>query len=124
MMKSGTYYIGDLCYVLGGEVWDEVCYLHYAHGCGQLTLKDGREIAIYSTKFGDGEFDGVMVDSGTIGCILLDDIAELTSHRGIKVVKFDRDFYTSEKSGLISFGHISINTDDSHEYDDYDSSEE
>lgn len=26
MMKAGTYYVGDLCYVLH-EDWDEVCSL-------------------------------------------------------------------------------------------------
>ena len=28
-MEKGKYYIGDLCYVIKGDNWDEVCSLTY-----------------------------------------------------------------------------------------------
>ena len=31
MMRSGTYYVGDLCYVMHPQ-WDEVCDLMFATG--------------------------------------------------------------------------------------------
>lgn len=76
-MKAGTYYIGDLCYVLDEKDWHEICDKDYFDG--EFTLSDGRGIAMYSTAQGDGEYksnvgSSCCVDSGTIGCVLLSDI--------------------------------------------------
>ena len=30
-MEKGKYYIGDLCYVIKGDNWDEVCSLTYPY---------------------------------------------------------------------------------------------
>ena len=87
MMPAGRYYVGDLCYVMSNEEWDEVCGLLFEgrndHGVnqGEFTLKDGRRFASYNTKYGDGVYESNMntthsVDSGNIGCILADDIKE------------------------------------------------
>jgi hypothetical protein len=76
------YYVGDLCYVMH-DVWDEVCKLTYPDDKteinGRVQLKDGREIFIYSTTYGDGEYPDnegrrYLVDSGTIGAIRVEDI--------------------------------------------------
>ena len=96
-LPAGRYWIGDLCYVMH-DCWDEVCDLLFEgrndHGCNQGTfqLKDGRRFAIYNTQYGDGEYPDnngwkYCVDSGSIGCILLSDIAE-------------------EERDSIQFGHI------------------
>lgn len=86
MMVAGRYYIGDLCYVMH-DAWKEVCDLIFAedHGCieGEFTLKDGRRFAMYNTAYGDGVYTDqygreYSVDSGSIGCILLDDIRDET----------------------------------------------
>lgn len=122
MMKAGTYYVGDLCYVLHDE-WDEVCQLtingNRAIG-GEFNLKDGRRFAMYNTMYGDGTYHDQQgkeywVDSGSIGCILMRDIdlAQLDNNvQGGALYDFDQDFYTGEQDGKIMFHKISIDTDD------------
>ena len=124
MMPAGTYYIGDLCYCMHDE-WDEFCELTINdRECldGEFNLKDGRRFATYGTAYGDGTYAAnvggdVSVDAGLIGCILVSDIKDKTdpAEMGI-VVTFDEPFETSEYHGLITFGHVKINTD----YDDSD----
>ena len=82
-MKAGKYYVGDLCYVLGDR-WTEVCDLIIVgHKCldGEFELADGTKFAIYGTAYGDGHYldqkgNGYPVDSGTIGCVLAEQITE------------------------------------------------
>jgi len=130
MMKSGTYYVGDLCYVLHDE-WDEVCQLTINHNRaigGEFNLKDGRRFAMYNTMYGDGTYHDQQgkeywVDSGSIGCILMRDIdlAQLDNNvQGGALYDFDQDFYTGEQNGKIMFHKISINTDDIVEEEEYE----
>jgi hypothetical protein len=130
MFEQGRYYVGDLCYVLP-EVWDEVCGLIFDKNGqpinGEHYLKDGRKFAIYCTKYGDGTYRdgqgrGYDVDSGTIGCILEDDI-DMKQDRncidGGNIIDFPRDFITGDnKDGQLLFGHILIETGD--EIGDFD----
>ena len=133
MLPAGKYYVGDLCYVMHEE-WDEVCGLLFKgrtdNGCnqGEFMLKDGRRFACYNTRWGDGlYFDEARnqypVDAGCIGCILVSDISpgENNDVSSGTVHDIDRDFNTSTEEGVLTFGHIVINTD----YDDgYDLEEE
>ena len=130
MMKAGTYYVGDLCYVMH-EDWDEVCALtingNRAIG-GEFNLKDGRRFAIYNTMYGDGSYNDQFggeywVDSGSIGCILLDDIKLSNMQNNLKggaIHKFDTSFYTGEMDGKIMFHKVSIDTDDVLEEEEYE----
>ena len=123
MMKAGTYYIGDLCYVMHGE-WDEVCGLIIDdHRCidGEFELMNGTRFAIFSTKYGDGTYkDGrnreYCVDSGSIGCVPLDRIDQTNEANHVPfghVVTFAEDFEVSAEDGLIRFGSsVAINTGD------------
>ena len=78
VFPAGQYYIGDLCYVMSDDEWDEVCKLTIKdRKCleGIFTMKDGRTFALFHTAWGDGVYSSNMgtshsVDSGTIGCIL------------------------------------------------------
>lgn len=116
-MKAGTYYIGDLCYVMH-DVWDEIC--SECPFAGEYTLKDGRVISIYSTFHGDGEYDGIWVDSCTIGCVRLDEIKDKKPSvnvkkpkeepLGWKKVTFREDFTTGEFHGKLRFGDVVIDT--------------
>jgi hypothetical protein len=127
MMKAGTYYVGDLCYVMH-EDWDEVCALtingQRAIG-GEFNLKDGRRFAIYNTMYGDGSYNDQFggeygVDSGSIGCIAIEDInLDIAGNNidGGEVLTFDQDFYTGEQDGKIMFHNVSIDTDDMVEED-------
>lgn len=124
MMPAGRYYIGDLCYVMHNE-WEEVCELTINGDSwidGEFTLKDGRKFAIYSTKYGDGYYEGIGVDSGTIGCILVSDIDTKCSENRIDLgrqVDFPRIFETASHDGEIFFGEVHIDTGDSDECDPY-----
>ena len=118
-MKAGKYYVGDLCYVLGDR-WDEVCDLIIVdHKCldGEFELKDGTKFAIYSTAYGDGYYidqqaNGYPVDSGSIGCVRVDDITEGELDKmGGNIFDFEEDFETGEEDGIIRIGDIEIDTD-------------
>lgn len=129
-MPAGTYYIGDLCYVMHVE-WNEVCELFFQdrsdHGCneGKFTLNDGRSFVSFNTRYGDGTYrdqngDAYYVDAGLIGCIRVDDIREDVPSSGRNIVTFDTEFLCSASRGLLKFGHIMIDTDPSYEVDDDD----
>ena len=129
-MKAGTYYVGDLCYVLHDE-WDEVCELIIKDGVcldGEFTLKDGRRFAIYSTAYGDGTYldqsgNEYGVDAGSIGCILLSDInleSEGNFLTGGNIVPFENDFHTDEEDGRIMFGSLIIDTDPVYDEEEYE----
>jgi hypothetical protein len=138
MMPAGTYYVGDLCYVMHDE-WDEVCDLIIdGPRCidGEFTLKDGRRFAIYSTAYGDGCYTDQRgnrygVDSGSIGCILVSDIGPSDSNDvgGGNVHTFDRPFSTSGGrgesgwDGRIHIGSIVVSTGDEEDDDEYDPEE-
>ena len=130
MMKAGTYYVGDLCYVLHDE-WDEVCELIIKDGVcldGEFTLKDGRRFAMYGTAYGDGTYldqsgNEYGVDAGSIGCILLSDInldAEGNFLTGGNIVPFESDFHTDEEDGRIMFGSLIIDTDPVYDEEEYE----
>jgi len=125
-MPAGTYYVGDLCYVMN-DAWDEVCGLTIkGHDCleGEFTLKDGRRFAMYSTKYGDGVYydqDGgsYSVDAGSIGCILMSDIKDPNPFvKGGQEKFFGSEFSTSAIAGTIHFGAVAIDTGGSDYYDD------
>lgn len=121
MMKAGTYYVGDLCYVLH-ERWDEFCALTISGNNvldGEFNLKDGTRFATFTTRWGDGNYfdqDGKSydVDAGLIGCVHIEDI-DLTRPdnflAGGRVVEFVNDFSTFSAGGVITIGNIVIDTD-------------
>jgi hypothetical protein len=129
MMQAGKYYVGDLCYVLDDDEWDEVCSIIIQGNKvidGEFVLEDGREFAIYSTAYGDGEYNdyygnSYSVDSGSIGCIKIEDIKNVKDKIDIKLlgatVDFEIDFVTGggrgtkDWNGIIQFGRIAIETD-------------
>ena len=127
-MPAGRYYIGDLCYVMHPE-WKEVCRLFFPANApprgveGEFTLKDGRRFASFATAWGDGEYRSSIntlhsVDSGSIGCIRVEDIRDNT-YSNIEtlgaIVEFDQPFEVSADQGLLKFGHVLIETADEEE---------
>jgi hypothetical protein len=87
-------------------------------------LKDGTQFAIYGTAWGDGEYhdrygNSYPVDSGTIGCVLVDSIDPGKSPESLgNVIDFDDDFTTSADGGIISIGEVEIDTEGSEGPDD------
>ena len=136
MMPAGVYYVGDLCYVMDDEEWDEFCSLTIqGNDCvdGEFTMKDGRRFATYGTKFGDGEYrdqfgNSYSVDAGLIGCIRFEDI-KTVKYNGYNqlgaIVEFKSDFVTAggrrngNWNGVIQIGNLEIETDPVFE-DEYD----
>ena len=125
-MQEGRYYIGDLCYVMSDEEWDEVCSITIKDNkCieGEFNLKDGRRFALYGTAWGDGLYNdqyghSYSVDSGTIGCILESDIKEKIDdilQLGV-LIDMNTPFVTSggrgdpDWEGIIQFGTVMIET--------------
>ena len=122
VLPAGKWYIGDLCYVMH-DAWTEVCDLMFpsaAEGSnmveGVLTLKDGRQFAIFSTSYGDGVYydqwdNEYPVDAGSIGCIRLDDIKDTDADINLgAIIDFDHDFVVSSDGENLKFGHIIIPT--------------
>lgn len=129
-MKAGTYYVGDLCYVMHPE-WDEVCDLTIEERSvlqGEFNLKDGRRFALYSTCYGDGLYPSniganLSVDAGCIGCIRLEDIRDPEATEAAMkslgvIVTFDEDFSTSSDGETLKFGHVLVETGCIDEEDD------
>ena len=116
MMPAGTYAVCDPCYIIS-DAWAEVCEWCFARDDngrdGIVPLKDGRQVAIFGTAYGDGFFEGsdgmfYPVDSGTIGCMLW---ADCDSDDGdANIVNFADDFEVSAKDGVIRIGDITIDT--------------
>jgi hypothetical protein len=128
-MPAGKYYVGDLCYVMDDDEWKEVCSRIRGRGVwgecldGEFVLHDGRKLAIYSTKWGDGTYydelgHSYSVDSGGIGCIRVEDIKANKYDNLLDlgaILEFDEPFVTSEHTGLIQFGYVIIETNPTYE---------
>ena len=134
-LPAGTYYVGDLCYVLKNS-WDAVCNMVIAdRDCldGEFKLPDGRVFAMYNTAFGDGLYNDqygneYCVDSGSIGCIRLDDCdvnLEKIIDDGLgKTFQFANSFKTYSDGRTINIGRVCIDTDPSYDEQDVDEAQE
>ena len=133
-MPAGKYYVGDLCYVMDDEEWDEFCSITIdGMKCidGEFQMKDGRRFATYGTAWGDGVYHdqygySYSVDAGLIGCIKVDDIRAKNYDNLLDlgaIYDFNNSFVTSggrgEKDweGVIQFGHVMIETNPQYEED-------
>jgi len=134
-MKAGKYYVGDLCYVMHPQ-WTEVCKQLFAdrddHGCneGVFILANGVEFAMFNTRYGDGVYQDregrdYPVDSGSIGCILVDAVDDNEAWLdGMNIIDFAVDFEARKRGSEIMFGNIIIDTDPPYEEEDeYDEEE-
>jgi hypothetical protein len=117
-VKPGTYYIGDLCYVMGDDdaTWAEVCS-RIETGGGEHRLSNGTEIAVYSTHYGDDVYEdneghAYSVDSGTLGCVRVDELPADADTEAGRIVTFSEDFSTRKtpKTSTIVFGNIRVRT--------------
>jgi hypothetical protein len=133
MMPAGKYYVGDLCYVMSDDEWEEFCSITIDGNNvkdGEFQLGDGRRFATYTTAFGDGVYHdqyghSYSVDAGLIGCILIDDIHIEKYEKSLldlgSIMEFDNSFATSGGrgdegwEGLIQFGHVMIETNPEYE---------
>lgn len=128
MMPAGRYYVGDLCYVMNPQ-WDEFCNITISGSSvdeGEFQLENGVRFATLSTMYGDGRYydqvgNQYPVDAGLIGCIRVEDINDPEARLELgAVIEFQKDFEVSSDNGVLTFGHIQINTGDEEEDDEYD----
>ena len=150
VLPAGTYYVGDPCYAIPDEWWQDVL-----ENTGYLGLYASREsmaapvwtpydgdrfgmwnykgfaIGAASTKHGDGTYKDQNgncygVDSGTLGAVPIEMISSeklawIMAKPDGQIVKFPHPFMVScDDDGLISIGHIHIDTDPQYEDDEYD----
>lgn len=126
MMRPGTYFCGDLCYVMHPQ-WEEVCDLTFASGSnyvldGEFNLANGVRFTLHSTAYGDGTYQDqegrdYPVDAGLIGCIRVEDVVDPEAWlEGVQTVEFTQPFELVYLDGVISFVYndgtvaLSINT--------------
>ena len=113
MMRSGTYYVGDLCYVMHPQ-WKEVCALMFAtddNGVldGEFNLANGVRFSLHSTAYGDGTYQDQQgrnypVDAGLIGCIRVEDVYDPEWWlEGVQTVEFENPFTIQYNLGTIMF---------------------
>jgi len=135
-LPPGTYVIGDPCYQLNDEQWEEVLYESddFDSPVGVYTrLNGGKGFAIaFSTSFGDGLYTDLDdreygVDSGLIGIIPVDQIDTLDDANA-NVITFDSPFTCKKIKQMLVFGHIEINAsgdiEDSYDDEEVDSDDE
>lgn len=133
VLDKGKYYIGDICYALGEEIYYKHWGDRFSFGDGLYDV-DGKQFAVLSTAWGDGSYVGYHknnryvfpVDAGNIGMVdvaLLNRSEEYLSTCGA-IIEFDSDISFSYDDGVISIRadgvSIDINTGDDTDEDDYD----
>lgn len=119
MTLQSEYYIGDLCYVLNRETWDELCQYMFPNDGGDIQglfkLKDGRSLYLYRTAWGDGCYYDqddreYGVDSGSLGCMLVKELDEPENVYLGHLHKMPPPICYSNGE-VLTFGHIKIDTD-------------
>ena len=122
MVPAGKYVLGDPCYVVPKDHWDELLsscdFFNRPVGCFK-----GIEVLGFSTRWGDGTYADnkhryYPVDAGLIGLVPFSDTLEIDptlSH----IVEFTRETLCSRNGdGMLKFGSIHIDTDESATYED------
>ena len=130
-LPAGSYYVGDLCYVVRGDDWDRLLGItNFEDGIFEMEFKGKLyKFAIWGTAYGDGEyFDSAIrsypVDSGTIGCIPVDAVDISDNNLSGNIIEFTEEFTTDKVGGLLNFGHIVIDTDGQEDYLNEDEDED
>lgn len=132
-LPAGTYYVGDLCYVVNDDDWSDFCERSfpdsYTEVVGIFETFEGINYANFGTKYGDGgyaDYNGrkYSVDSGSIGCIpvcaLSDEFDSEASAKLGNIIDFPGAFEVGydEETGTIIFGNVEIMTGDVDEDED------
>ena len=117
--SQGSYYVGDLGYILSDNDWDELCEITKLGNWkerrfGTFMLSSGVMFAIFSTIHGDGEYEdqygnSYRVDSATIGCIpFLIENGDTKGHTNGHIFEFTKPFLASSTKDEIIIGNIYI----------------
>ncbi len=121
--KAGRYYVGDLCYVINDEHWDELGEkTNWFQDSDSFEFK-GKTVFIAGTAYGDGTYSDncgldYSVDAGVIGCIPYEIIDNNFEGEGGQILDFEKNFIAYEEGGTFYFGNREIYTKDFDEEDD------
>jgi hypothetical protein len=118
-LPAGRYYIGDLCYALGDDIYDNI-FGGTGYSSGIYEEKDtGRVFLVANTAWGDGEFEGsdgkhFAVDAGIIGICCASLVKK--SGEGGHMYTFDTPVKCNFRQGMFSFFYgwhqvLDINTE-------------
>lgn len=123
-VPAGQYILGDPCYAVPDSEWMELLEScdYFDNPIGKITRHDKSyyRIVAFSTRWGDGCYDGTdgnmyPVDAGLIGLVPVELLgSDVHNLRGdlSKIVTFDKPTKCStDGSGKLRFGHITIDTD-------------
>ena len=123
-LPSGTYFIGDPCYMFSHDTpsWNTICNISFnpenSKLGGKLITFNDRQIFTGNTAYGDGNYEGsdgyvYGVDAGILGATPIElnegkyeDLTTLGT-----IVTFDTPFECSWEAGVVTIGHIVIDTD-------------
>lgn len=131
-VKAGTYYIGDLCYVINDDsMWRKMGDAMFPGGIVKDGLIDveGYQMISFSTMYGDGTYtdnhgNEYPVDACMIGLISVQDIEKINGGpvdmEFGNVATFEKDFICKSSNGELYFGQYVIDTG----YDDEEDEEE
>lgn len=123
VIPAGTYVVGDPCYVVPDECWDD--YLDAANYRTMHVLAatiDGHPVVGVGTAFGDGGYEDAQgrtysVDAGLIGLVPVALVSakdmETVANGHSHVIEFPNPVvcHWSTDEGTITLGHIKIKTD-------------
>ena len=116
-LAPGEYYIGDPCYVIDHEKWDEFCGELWDAQKRRRTIFtfDNYDVAVMQTEWGDGQYESsegidLGVDAGIIGAIPMELITRGDPYDDGMVVTFNDAFECSNKNGTLWFGAVWVET--------------
>jgi hypothetical protein len=129
IVPAGQYVIGDPCYAVPDEFWDDLldsCN-YFQTPIGYVKPDDLRLTKVFvlgfGTKWGDGCYAGsdgneYPVDAGLLGLVPVSIVEDLSEHEG-NIVTFTKEtLCIDDGSGKLRFGHITIDTDPEEEEDE------
>jgi hypothetical protein len=118
-LNAGQYYIGDPCYVIADDEWDDFLGVFISSDSGFFEYK-GHSFFVSNTAYGDGSYEDNFgntypVDAGLIGAIPMELVSQYKEKDGT-LYTFSEPFVCIacdiEDEGGISIGHIIIKTDE------------
>lgn len=131
-LPSGNYFIGDPCYIVKDELWNDFCTETFKNDDGGYFMFKGVKMFFSGTKYGDGCYSDEHgntygVDAGIIGATLLDDrIIDKENLGGLSrlglVVEITKDFTCEavNEEGYILIERLKIDTGDASDKEGYE----
>jgi len=127
-VPAGRYFLGDPCYAVPNDYWMpllESCDFFEGSPIGQA---NGSQVLAFGTAWGDGNYNdqhgnSYPVDAGLIGLTPIalaqqrDDFDKLESLG--RFVDLDSPTACTKAEGVLTFGNLTINTDDEESNNEY-----